>query len=96
MILTRYFFSPVLILYVGAILTITGFQDEEVEVAQDEFNDADTDVSDIASDISGTAQDMPDFDENNTSNEHRSIEAWIESNAEIPLSMGLIDVGYAI
>ncbi|ODM17680.1 hypothetical protein SI65_06468 [Aspergillus cristatus] len=46
--------------------------------------------------ISVTAQDMPDFDENNTSNEHRSIEAWIESNAGIPLSMGLIDVGYAI
>lgn len=90
------FLFPRLILYVGAILTITGFQDEEVEVAQDEFNDADTDVSDIASDISVTAQDMPDFDENNTSNEHRSIEAWIESNAGIPLSMGLIDVGYAI
>lgn len=49
-------------------------------------------MSDVASDISVAAQDMPDFDENNTLNEHGSIGARIESNTRIPLSMGLIDV----
>ena len=39
---------------------------------------------------------MPDFVENNASNQHRSNEAQIKSDIGIPLSMGLIDVGYTM
>lgn len=37
---------------------------------------------------------MPDFAENNVSNKQRSNDARIESDIGIPLSMGLINVGY--